>query len=253
MGMPEGRPEPAAGGGRSFLSIARIGSMVGGSTARSCTWYLDDAGLMQWADEETSGTLHALAEGHGDTRSLLRQMAQESPELAPQAPSPAPPAEYYPAKIALTSLSPNGHYRAESYVATAVPQGVMDWVRAVESEVRARHFPVAPTGLYGRARRQINFDPDIEQLHATLTVAQLNSLPLLSALITREMSLVHLGSPGEPGLLAKDLQVLPGRSVRVKVGELVYLIQAYDFRGLQGREEEPCPSPPPPNRRKDRK
>jgi hypothetical protein len=233
--MSEGRKKPAAGATRSFLFVARIGSMVGGSTARSCTIYLNDAGLIQRADEETGGILHGLAEGAGDMSSFLREATEETspPPAAP--PANPPPIEHYAARIAITSLSPSGKYRADSYEVPATPPKIAALTRRVETDVRAHSLRAAPAGLYGRARRQLNFDPEIEKLHATFPADQLGSLPLLSSLVTQEMSLVRLGPSGEPGLLTKDLQIVPGRAVRVKVGDLVYVIQAYDFRGPEGR------------------
>lgn len=235
--------QPAAGAGRSFLAVARVGSMAGGSTARSCTIYLNDAGRMQMADEETDGALHGLAEGSGETGPLLREMVLEGP--APPVSTPAqplpPPTELYAARLAVTSLSARGHYRADSYESSTAPPKVVDLIRRIESDVRAHHLPAVPAGLYGRARRQLNFDPEIEKLHATFSPGQLGSLPMLSSLILQEMSLVRLGPPGEPGLLAKDLRIVPGRAVRVKIGDLVYVIQAYELRGQEGRKGELCP------------
>lgn len=224
--------------------------MVGGGSARSCAFYLGKSGLLQMDDEETDGTLHALSEGQGGAGSLLEEgaKAQPAPAGSPAAKARPPLSEYYGAKIAVTSLSAGGRYRADSYEAAAAPAQITDLVQRVEAEVHARHLPAAPAGLYARARRVVHFVPEIEPLHATVSPGQLGSLPKLAELITKEMSLVRLGLPGEPGALAKDLSIRPGRAVRVKVGDLVYLLQAYDYRGPQSGTAEPCANPSPPQR-----
>jgi hypothetical protein len=248
--MPAESPKPGAGTAQSFLFVARIGSMVGGGSARSCAFYLGKSGLLQMDDEETDGTLHALSEGQGGAGSLLEEgaKAQPAPAGSPAAKARPPLSEYYGAKIAVTSLSAGGRYRADSYEAAAAPAQITDLVQRVEAEVHARHLPAAPAGLYARARRVVHFVPEIEPLHATVSPGQLGSLPKLAELITKEMSLVRLGLPGEPGALAKDLSIRPGRAVRVKVGDLVYLLQAYDYRGPQSGTAEPCANPSPPQR-----
>lgn len=230
---PEGsKPVPPTG--RSFLAVAQVGSMVGGSAARACTIYLNDAGLVQMADEEAGGILHSLAEGTGDTAGFLREMSQETLAHQTAAPGNLQISEHWAARFAVTSLSPDGQYRAESYESSAVPPNIAELIRRLESKVRADHLPAAPAGLYGRARRQLNFDPEIEKLHATFAADQLSALPLLASLVTKEMSLVRLGASGNSAFLAKDLKIVPGRAARVKIGDLVYVIEAYELREPEG-------------------
>jgi len=206
--------------------------MVGGATARSCTVYLNDAGLGQSADEETDGTLHSLAEGSGATSPLLSELSRQATAREPPPEGPLPLREFYAARLVMTSLAEGGQYRVDSYESPAIPSGIADRALRIETSVRSFPLKAALPGLYGRARRQLNFEPGIDKLHATFTDDQLRALPVLSGLITKEMSLVRLGSSGEPGLLTKELTVTPRRAVRVKVGDLVYVIQAYELRSL---------------------
>lgn len=208
--------------------------MVGGSAARACTIYLNDAGFVQIADEEAGGTLHRLVEGTGETAAFLREMSREALPHKDVSPGRQELSEHWAARLVVTSLSAGGQYRAESYESPAIPPNLAGLIQRIEEKVRAGHFPPAPAGLYGRARRQLNFDPEIEKLHGTFTTDQLSASPVLASLITREMSLVRLGASGSPAFLAKHLKIAPGRAVRVKAGEAVYVIEAYELHAQEG-------------------
>ena len=232
---------------RSFISVAEIGPLVAGSTARSCVYSLDDTGFLQVADEETNGVLHALRSGQGDTRSLLRGIPEKaSPERLPL----QPPTEYYPARIVLTAVAGKGEYRSDSFEAGSAPPEIGNFVRRVKSEVSSAPLQDAVPGLYGRARRQPDFDPEIESLLATFSNRQMASLPQLSALIAKEMSWVRLGSAGQPAALAQGISIDSGRALRIKVGEIVYLIQAYEFRIPEGKVRGSCSGVAPNSTRK---
>jgi hypothetical protein len=239
--MSEPHREPVKAG--SFVFVAEIGGMVGGSAARSCTVYLADSGLLQKSDEEADGTLHSLRSGQGDAQILLRELplAVPAPGPSPEKGPPRPLPEYYSPKLAITWLAARGGYRSASFEAAAAPSRIAAFARRARSAIQAGDLPAASPGLYARARRQLNFDPEIESLRATISTRQLGSLPLLSGLIAREMALVRLGPPGVPASLTKDLQISPGRALRIKVGNLVYLVQAYEFRGPEGAGRASCP------------
>ena len=241
--MPKPRGELAQAG--SFVFVAEIGGMVGGSAARSCTAYLADSGLLQEADEETDGTLHDLRSGQGNARTLLRKLPLVVPGHPAGKNQRQPLPEYYSPKLAITWLTARGGYRFVSFEAAAAPPEIADFARRAKSAVRAGDLRSAPPGLYARARRQLNFDPEIESLRATVSTRQLGSLPLLSELIAREMALIRLGPPGAPASLAKDLRISPGRALRIKVGNLVYIVQAYEFRGPDEAGRAPCRNPAP--------
>jgi len=214
--------------------------MVGGSSARSCTAYVADSGLLQASDEETDGTLHDLRSGRGDARALLRELPLQLPSRPAGQRPPPPVPEYYSPKLAITWLAGSGGYRSAVFETSDVPRKIADFAGRVKSAVRKGDLPRASPGLYARARRQLDFDPEIESPHATLSSREVSSLPLLSDLIAREMSLVRLGPPGLPAALTKDLQISPGRAFRIRVGNLVYLIQAYELKGSEKAEREPC-------------
>ena len=233
---------------RSFIAISRIGSMTGGSSARSCVYYLDGSGFMQWTEEETDGALHGLRTGQGSTRPLLQAFPLPAPAGTPQKDRSLPQTtEHYSPKLAITSLSARGGYRSDFFEAAAVPRKIHVFVERVEAAIQDRPLTDSEPGLYARARRQLDFDPDIETLKAALTLRQLESIPPLSDLIAREMALIRIGPPGQPASLAKDLALSPGRALRVKVGALVYILQAYEFLGPEGTGRAPCqgaaPSP----------
>ena len=225
-------PSPRTDVPKSFLFVATISAMVAGSTARSCTFYAADNGVVQTADERADGVLHALAEGDlaqvdwiaAETRQLLA-LRDDRPEHAGQL------SEHYAAKLNLVALASPSRYRALSFDLALAPPQLKALTTRIESDLRSRPLTAAPVGLFARARRQLDFDPEVETLHATLSVEQLDSLRSLSELIAKETFLVRLGPLGKPGMLTANLRVQPGRATRVRAAGLVYLIQAYELRG----------------------
>jgi hypothetical protein len=227
-----------------FLFLTKVGALVAGGTVRSCSYYLGGSGVAQVADEETDGTLHGLREGKAGTDRLLRRLSRDLLAARPRRegkPSEPMVTEYYGPRLTAIWLSPAHGYLAEGFDAPAVPPGLANLVHRVETDLRAADLPSSPAGLYARARRLPDFDPSIESLHATVSPSDLGMHPLLAELVAREMALVRLGPSGKPAVLTGAVQAAPGRAVRIQVGDLTYLVQAYDLAGSPAKAGERCP------------
>lgn len=234
---------PASAPETRFLFLMKAGALVAGGTARSCSYYLGGSGLAQVADEETDGTLHGLREGKIGTDHLLRRLSRDllAARPRPQGEPPGPRVtEYYGPRLTAVWLTPAHGYVAEGFDAPAAPPALADLVRRVETDLRKADLPPSPTGLYARARRLPDFDPGIESLHATVSPSGLGTHPLLAELVAREMALVRLGPPGKPAVLTGAVQAAPGRAVRIRVGDLTYLVQAYNLASPSAKAGESC-------------
>lgn len=217
-----------------FVYLSHVSGAVGGYDATAKSQYISDSGLIQISQEKTSGVLQSLQIGNLEGQAHLRKSLPYSAvfhakQEAKEKEGALELSEYTPPHLLVSLFFPQEGYLIESYLEENLPSRIRELITSVHAFVDRVAVQTAEPGLYVRAQRLPQCDPQITKMDAVLNISSRQVDEKLRRIVSQEMALIKVGREDDRIVLGGAFVIVPKGAVHVQINNRCYRMTAYVY------------------------